>query len=231
MPFFHSIMDKFNTFSKFIDVTTTLSPETPIWPGAKKFRLEQNKVDLGGGEEATSSRFEMIPHNGTHIDAPLHFARGGKAIEALALDMLVGPCLVVEHHGENHIGKDDLISMGFVPTKRLLVKSQNSVKVRNRTLDEKFISLLPDAIEHLIQSGVELLGVDGLSIGPFGDLTTSNHLAFCKTGGIIIEVLDLLDVEPGRYGLIALPIKLEGLEGAPARVVLVRPEDVDNVLR
>jgi arylformamidase len=217
--------------SKFIDVSVSLSPDTPIWPGAPKFRLVRKTFDLGGGEEATSSQFEMIPHNGTHIDAPLHFVRGGKSVDVLDLDLLVGPCLVVEHRGEKHITKDDLISMGFVPTKRLLIKSLNSVKLRNHTLDENFISLLPDAIEHLIQSGVELLGVDGLSIGPFGDLTTNNHLVFCKTGGIIIEVLDLLDVEPGEYGLIALPIKLEGVEGAPARVILVRPEDASNVLR
>ena len=168
----------------------------------------------------------MIPHCGTHIDAPLHFADGGKSIDALDLDLLVGPCLVFEHRGEGHITKDDLLAMGFVPAKRLLIKTHNSAKLRNGTLDENFISLLPDAIEHLMQSGVELLGVDGFSIGPFGDLTTSNHLMFCRAGGIIIEVLDLLDVEPGEYGLIALPIKLEGVEGAPARVVLVRPEDV-----
>jgi arylformamidase len=112
----------------------------------------------------------------------------------------------------------------------VLIKTCNSIKVRNGTLDENFVSLLPDAMEHLIRSGVELLGVDGFSIGPFGDLTTSNHLMFCRTGGIIIEVLDLLDVEPGEYSLIALPIKLAGVEGAPARVVLVRKEDAGGAL-
>jgi arylformamidase len=74
-----------------------------------------------------------------------------------------------------------------------------------------------------------VLGVDGLAIGPYGELCDRNHLVFCGAGGIIIEVLDLSDVEPGDYQLIALPIKLVGVEAAPARVVLLRSEDMDQV--
>ena len=132
-----------------IDVTVMLSPSTPIWPGEPRLELTQKTTDLGGGEEATSSTFTMIPHCGTHIDAPLHFAKGGQAVDALPIDLLIGPCLVLEYTGDNHIG---------------------------------------------------------------------------------IEVLDLSDVAPGKYSLIALPIKLEGVEGAPARVVLLQSKDVGNVL-
>jgi arylformamidase len=217
--------------NKFIDVSVNLAPETPIWPGARPYKLVQNKIDLGGGEIATSSQLEMIPHCGTHIDAPLHFARNGQSIDQVALDRLIGPCLVVEHQGEDHITKADLQAIGFRPTKRLLVKTRNSAKLRDRTLDETFLALLPDALEYAMQSGVELLGVDGLSIGPFGDLTTQTHVVFCGAGGIIIEMLDLLDVIPGEYVLIAMPVKLEGVEAAPARVILVRPEDVGEVFR
>jgi arylformamidase len=217
--------------TKTIDVSVNLSPNTPVWPGAPRYQLVQNKVDLGGGEVATSSHINMIPHCGTHIDAPLHFIRDGKAVDALDFDLLIGPCRVLEHRGDRHITKDDLMAMGFVPSQRILIKSHNSIRLRNGTLDENFLSLLPEALDHLIQSGVKVLGVDGFSIGPMGEMTTRNHLVFCRTGGIIIEVLDLLDVEPGEYGLIALPIKLEGVEGAPARVVLVRPEDASSLLQ
>lgn len=213
-----------------IDCSVMLSPRTPIWPGAPRLELSQLKTDLGGGHEATSSTFKMIPHCGTHIDAPLHFIKGGKSIDALPLDLLIGPCLVIEHLGETHIAKDDLLAMGFVPTKRLLIKTRNSARLRNGEMDDTFLSLLPDAIEHLIESGVELLGVDALSIGPFGELTTRNHLMYCGAGGVIIEVLDLSDAAPGKYSLVALPIKLEGVEGAPARVVLLQSKDIGNVL-
>jgi arylformamidase len=214
--------------SKYIDVTVNLSPDTPVWPGAPRYKFEQKKFQISGGGEATSTHFDMIAHCGTHIDAPLHVVRNGKTIERLDLETLIGPCRVIEHRGEGHITKEDLSLMGFIPTKRLLVKSRNSARLRNGTLDETFLSLLPDALEYLMQSGVELLGVDGLSIGPFGELTMKNHLMFCTAGGIVLETLDLSDVEPGEYGLIALPIKLQGSDGAPARGVLVRPENTES---
>jgi arylformamidase len=216
---------------KIIDVTVGLSPNTPVWPGAPRFHFSQRKTALGNGEEATGSDFAMTPHCGTHIDAPLHFAKGGDAIDAVPLDLLIGPCRVLEHRGDNHITKNDLIAMGFVASKRILIKTRNSLGLRNGTLDEKFISLLPEALDHLVRSGVKVLGVDGFSIGPFGEMTHRNHIAFCRAGGIIIEVLDLLDVEPGEYNLIALPMKLEGIEAAPARVVLLGAEDVGSVSR
>jgi arylformamidase len=213
-----------------IDVTVMLSPRTPVWPGAPRLEISQKKTDLGGGNEATDSKFTMIPHCGTHIDAPLHLAKGGKTVDALPLDLLMGPCLVLEHTADRHITKDDLAAIGFVPTKRLLLKTRNSARLRNGELDATFLSLLPEAIDHLIASGVELLGVDGFSIGPIGEMTVQNHAAFCGSGGVIIEVLDLSDVSPGRYGLIALPIKLEGAEGAPARVVLAPADETKDAL-
>jgi len=217
------------TESTLIDISVALSPTTPVWPGAPAFGLTQKRTDLGGGDAKMDSHFSMIPHCGTHIDAPLHFARGGAAIDALNLDLLIGPCRVLEHAGDGHIGKGELLAMGFTPAKRILIKTRNSDSLREGKLDRAFLSLLPDAIDHLVQSGVQVLGVDGFAIGPFGELCDRNHLMFCRTGGIIIEVLDLSEVEAGEYHLIAFPIKLVGVEAAPARVVLLRPGDVNKV--
>jgi arylformamidase len=216
--------------SRIIDISVGLSPDTPVWPGAPRFQFTLRKIPLDNDEEATDSNFAMVPHCGTHIDAPLHIAKGGATIDAVPLDLLVGPCVVLEHRGEGHISKDDLSAMGFQTAKRVLIKTLNSGKLRNRSLDENFLSLLPDALDHLLQSGVQVLGVDGFSIGPFGDMTVRNHLVFCHAGGIIIEVLDLSDAEPGEYLLVALPLKIETAEAAPARVVLIPPETAKELL-
>jgi arylformamidase len=215
---------------KIIDCTVGLSPDTPVWPGAPRFHFTQRKTPLGGDREATSSNIAMTPHCGTHIDAPLHYAKVGATIDAVPLDLLIGPCRVIEHLGNSHITKDDLLRMQLPPVTRLLVKTNNSRRLRNGELDETFLSLLPDALDHAMKLGVKLLGVDGFSIGPIGEPTQSNHVTFCEAGGVIIEVLDLLDVEPGEYHMIALPTKLVGLEAASARVVLLRPNDVASVL-
>lgn len=217
------------TRARLIDISVDVSSATPLWPNAQPFELVQKRSVLGDGQIVTSSIIKMTPHCGTHIDAPLHFADGGETIDALRLDALVGPCSVFEHLGDNHIAKCDLDAMGFVPTRRVLFKTRNSTAIREGTLGEDFLSLLPDAIDHLVQSGVEVLGVDGLSIGPYGELTDRNHVKFCGAGGIIIEVLDLFDVEPGNYNLVALPVKLKGVEGAPARAFLFRAEDSADI--
>jgi arylformamidase len=214
---------------KPIDVTLELSPATAIWPGAPRFSIELKQMEIGGSI-ATSSFFSMTPHCGTHIDAPLHFAHGGQTIDAVSLDWLIGPCQVLEHLGSGHISKDDLAAMGFVPRERVLIKTRNSLKPRTSDFDFDFISLLPDAIEHMVASGVRVLGVDGFSIGPFGDLTTHNHRIFCGAGGIIIELLDLSTVEAGEYFMIALPLRIKGAEGSPARVVLFPPENGSEAL-
>jgi arylformamidase len=213
-----------------IDCSVVLSPCTPTWPGDPPLELSLCKADLGNGQESTGSNIKMSSHCGTHIDAPLHVIKNGKTIDAIPLELLIGPCLVIEHLGETHIAKDDLLAMNFAPAKRLLIKTRNSNRLKNGELDDAFLSLLPDAVEYLMKSGVELLGVDGFSIGPFGELTARNHLLFCGNGGIVIELLDLSGVEPGKYSLVALPIKIEGGDGAPARVVLLQSKDVGNVL-
>jgi len=217
------------TLFGLIDISVALSPTTPVWPGVGPLAVSQERTPLGS-ELVTTSSVAMTVHHGTHIDAPLHFARAGRSIDQLDLDLLTGPCSVLEHKGSGHITAADLLTMGFSPCKRLLIKTRNSEALRHGQLDRDFISLLPDAIDLLMKSKVAVLGVDGFSIGPYGEISDQNHIAFCGAGGIIIEVLDLLDVQPGAYELIALPVKLKGLEAAPARVLLrpLAPEDVTS---
>lgn len=212
---------------KLIDVSICLSPQTPVWPDAPRFEFVQQKTAVCRKEEKTDSRFSMIPHCGTHIDAPLHFDSGGLPVDAIDMDILNGRCRVVEHTGEGHITKNALDSMNFLPERRVLIKTVNSSQLRQGKLGSDYVSFLPEAIDHIIECGVKVLGIDGFSIGPFGSISDRNHVVFCKSGGIIIEMLDLSQVEPGIYTLLAFPLKIEKFEAAPARVVLVRPNDLE----
>lgn len=212
-----------------VDVTLALSPRTPIWPGARKPEFVANRRPLPDGGEAAESRFSTIPHAGTHIDAPLHFDRHGIPVDRLDLGKLLGRCRVFEHRGPGHIGGPDLAAMGFAPVRRALFKTANSARLRRGELGEDYVSFLPDAIERLVAAGVEVLGIDGFSIGPYGALSDANHVAWCGAGGVIVEMLDLSAVGPGEYVMAALPLKLEGLEAAPARVVLMDEGDLAAV--
>jgi len=205
---------------EFIDVSVSLSSDFPVWPGAPKYWLEQKCTDLGNGHKKLDSHFSMIPHFGTHIDAPLHFNMEGPSIDKISPDLLIGSCRVYEHKGPNHISRDDLVKMGVGRQDRVLFKTANSQRFGEHEFNKDYIAFEEEAIEYLVESGVKILGTDGFSIGGFGEASDRNHVIFCEAGGVIIELLNLCDVTPGEYQLIALPLKMKGVEAAPARVLL-----------
>jgi arylformamidase len=205
-----------------LDVSVTLSPRTPVWPGVRPCGFGVERRSLPGGGEAVTTRLDLIAHAGTHVDAPLHFCATGRPIDQVALQKLIGPCRVFEHLGTDHIGPADLEGMGFSPVRRALFKTANSARVHRGELGRDYISFLPGALAALIAGGVEVLGIDGLAIGPYGDSSDANHVAFCGAGGLIVEMLDLSAVPPGDYVMLALPLRLEGVEASPARVILVK---------
>lgn len=211
------------------DVSVTLSPRTPVWPGVRPCGFDVERRSLAGGGEAVTTRLDLIAHAGTHVDAPLHFSPGGEPIDRVPLAKVFGPCRVFEHRGTGHIGPADLEDMGFSPVRRALFKTENSQRLHRGELGRDFLSFQPAAIAAFIDGGVEVLGIDGLAIGPYGDLSDANHVAFCSAGGVIVEMLDLSAVPAGDYVMFALPLRLEGVEASPTRVILVKDDGLAAV--
>lgn len=206
----------------WIDISVPLSEDLPTWPDVWPYQVEWAGRNLPGGIEAIVSSFRMCTHHGTHMDAPFHFDKSGISIDQVSPDLLVGPCRVYEYKGKDHIRRQDLEEMGIKSGGRVLIKTGNSKIVRSDRFHEDYIALENDAMEYLVEIGVQLLGFDYFSIGPYGERNDSSHYIFLSSGGVIIETIDLSEVEPGAYQIIALPIKLAGLDGAPARVLLGR---------
>jgi arylformamidase len=105
---------------------------------------------------------------------------------------------------------------------RVLFKTGNSRHWANNDpeFDKNFIALTGDAAMYLVHRGVKLVGVDYLSVEAYSSKTYPVHDTLLGAGVVIIEALNLSDVAAGDYELIALPLKLQGADGAPARVVL-----------
>jgi arylformamidase len=151
------------------------------------------------------------------VDAPLHFVDGAAAVDALALDALVGAAQVVEVTGPGDIGADALGPVGG-GTERVLFKTRNSAAWAEEGFYEDYASISPAAAERIVATGVRVVGVDYLSVG--GEET---HQTLLRAGVVAIEGLDLRAIEPGSYTLVCLPLKLAGSDGAPARVILIDP--------
>lgn len=207
-----------------MDISIEISPEMTTWPGAPKTEFSWRRC-MKNGDKSNNSNFFMSSHSGTHVDAPFHFVADGDSIEKLSLNTMIGEVFVMDLSSKNNlseISQEDLKE--FWPSKnirRLLLKTKNS-KIwadGKRGFDENFCALNESGARWLIENGIELVGIDYLSIQRF-KTSPIVHELLLEAKMIIIEGLDLSRVSQGNYELICLPLKLSGLEGAPARVVL-----------
>jgi arylformamidase len=181
------------------------------------------------GDPANVSVLTLGSHTGTHVDAPSHFLKGGLTLDALPLDSFVGPALVVEFDRIGHINAADIDALAIPPDcTRVLFKTRNSLLWQEPAFQRDFTAVLPDAAMALAPDRRVLVGIDYLSIEPYGGSSAATHTAFLSAGCAILEGINLTDVLPGEYFLSCAPLRVVGAEGAPARAILIdgiRPLD------
>jgi arylformamidase len=205
------------------DISVPLRPSIPIFAGDPAFGLER-VFSIAGGQIANVSRLHLGVHTGTHLDAPIHFIDGAPASETIPLEAGMGPAWVVDATAldDASIGERDLAALDIpLDASRLLFKTRNSALWSEPEFSKEFIGLDGAAAAVLAARGVRLVGIDYLSIAPYGDAIPT-HQALLAAGVAILEGIDLREVEPGPVELLCLPIRLVGSDGVPARA-LVRP--------
>jgi len=192
-----------------------------VYPGNPPIDIAlQQSIAAGAG--ANVSQLSFGSHTGTHVDAPKHFFDDGAGVDALPLDVLMGPVMLVDVGddvtavGEAHLRRHELTGHT-----RVLIKTRNSSFVRDREFVRDYTYLAPDGAEYLVSLGVRLVGVDYLSVEQFHSGHHRTHRTLLERGVVIVEGLDLSLPPSGPYDLRCLPLKLAGLDGAPARAVLV----------
>jgi len=207
--------------SDWIDLTRTLTNSIIHWPGDRAFHWRR-VADLAGPGTSNLSVIRTNVHAGTHIDAPLHFIADGMDIAEVPLAQLCGPAVVVDLPAARDVAAEDLEDAGIKPGERVLLRTVNQALWEKPEFDESFFGVSGDAAMWLVDHEVPVVGVDYLSIDPYHDAEKPAHYALLGNGIVIIEALDLAHVEPGRYEMVALPLKIAGSEASPARVI-IRP--------
>ena len=206
------------------DISLTISPSLPTWPGDPALELEQIE-SMDKGAHANVTRISAAVHLGTHVDAPHHFLNDGRTVESLPLSILTGPCYVTQlPDGVDAITAEVLDRSEITPEmKRVLFGTSNSHWWKNgeTKFQTDFVAITEDGAEWLVERGVQLVGVDYLSVAPYGD-STPTHTVLLKAGVVIIEGLNLSQVSRGFYDLYCLPLKIADSDGAPARAILVQ---------
>jgi len=208
---------------KIHDISLMIGPNLPTWPSDPSVVLERvSKIEEGAN--ANVSKIDMGLHTGTHLDAPYHFLADGATLESIPLEALIGPAQVLEVPSTvNEITAGVLEALPLAGgVERVLLKTRNSnlwaQGVREFRTD--FVGVTRDGAEYLVQHGIRLVAIDYLSIAPY-KRSRPTHEVLLRAGVVIVEGVDLSRVKPGIYHLICLPLKLQGVEGAPVRAVLI----------
>jgi arylformamidase len=207
----------------FYDISVPISSNLPVWPGDPPIEVERTgKIEEGS--PVNVSRVRMGTHTGTHVDPTYHFFAGGRTVDTLPLEDLIGPAWVADCRGVPEVTRE-VLERGGMPdgTTRLLLLTDNSRHWDDpyHPFYDDFVDIAVSGAEWMIERGIRLVGIDYMSVDNIADDNGPAHHVLLPDDVIIIENLDLRHIDPNReYELICLPLKLEHGDGAPARAVL-----------
>lgn len=199
------------------DLSPIIRPDLPVWPGDTAF-ASRFTAKLDQGATVNLGAFESTTHLGSHVDAPLHTEAAGRDVAALPLEPFVGACQVVRVPPGRSVEPEHLGSLDPERAPRVLLRT-DSVSRRDR-FPEHFTCISPAAADRLVELGMILVGIDTPSVDPFESKTLEAHHRLAQGGVAILEGLVLDAVQEGFYELIALPLRLAGLDASPVRAVL-----------
>lgn len=229
----------------FRDITRPLSRGFPSWPGDPPFVAEEVS-SIGRGDPWTVTRIAASVHAGSHLDAPSHVLWGGADVASIPLDVLIGPALVLDVTGPPKLagespglreaaspapGAPRILEAGELLRRlegalpgappradRFLIRTESAETLP--ALPVEYTGLSVAAAELLVRAGARLVGIDTPSVDAPGAGDLPVHHVFARAGVPTLEWLDLRGVPEGLHTLIALPLRLEGMEGSPVRAVL-----------
>ena len=222
---------------KIIDLTFVLDNEcmTCGTPWHEPVQIKQ----LGKLEEVgrNTTSIHLGSHSGTHMDAPAHFYGYAYGIDGIDLEQACGDAAIIDFTDK---GKGDLVGLSDV--ENILVASRmifvfNWFKFwKTDSYYDEFPYFTQEAIHYLVENGMRVMALDTPSPDNVKDIgnkkDSPNHKLLLKSNVILIEYLTNTDklLNGGKYSLIALPLKIKGADGSPARVIAVEYSEGDRML-
>jgi arylformamidase len=203
---------------KIYDISYVLNSKTPIYPGNPHFSIK--KTQKLPGDTSNVSEITFGSHFATHIDSPYHVLENGKSIDEFPADRFMGMCNVLDFTSvlteitEKDLKKKD-ITQNIV-----LFKTRNSI-VGFNSFHEDFIYMSDSGANYLVENKIKFVGTDGPSIKKFRHHPDKVHSVLLENDCLIGEGLNLKNVPEGEYFFIGLPLKLEGSDASPSRIILV----------
>ena len=206
---------------KIVDVSVPLRDAMMVYRGNPAVRIRPAMTLAKDG--VSLSELCLGSHTGTHVDAPSHFVKGAKGIDQVDVQRFIGPAWVADlRRVKGGITADDLKEARIPPgSRRVLLRTSNSRWWHPaRAFRRDFVYLAPDGADWMVERGIELVGIDYLSIEGYGVPGAPTHKRLLGAGVPILEGLDLFNVRPGRWQMAALPLRLVNGDAGLTRAVL-----------
>jgi arylformamidase len=204
-----------------VDVTVPIQDAMTVYRGNPPVRIRPAMTLAKDG--VNLSELCLGSHTGTHVDAPSHFIKGGKGIDRLDLRHFIGTAWVADlSRVVGGIGAEHL-RRARIPkgSRRILLRTSNSrLWHPARAFRTDFVYLAPEGADWMIERGVELVGIDYLSIEGYRVPGAPTHKRLLGAGIPILEGLDLFKVRPGRWEMVALPLRIANGDAGLTRAVL-----------
>lgn len=205
----------------FYDISVTICPKMLIYPGDTPFE-KKYLLHFDNQDALTVSQFSLHAHCGTHVDAPYHFIQQGKKITDLSIDKFCGPAKVIVIEKET-IMIDEVNQYEITTGDIILFKTKNQQLIDAGVFHQEYVYLDKKCAQYLVEKGVKMVGIDYLSIDPFGK--AGSHHVLLENDVLILEMIDLRTVEAGEYYLYAFPLKVMDAEATPVRAVLEKRDN------
>jgi arylformamidase len=211
----------------WIDISVPLRTGMVHWPGDPpvqiwRFAKLGQRVD-GKTIPCNVSQMNICAHAGTHMDGPRHFIKNGDGLDTLPLDATIGPARVIEIEDRDSVKVEELASHKLKRGERILLRTHNSsTRWWEKGFQKRFVHISAGAARHMVERGIQTIGVDYLSVGGYERDGVETHQILLGAQVWIIEGLDLTQTLAGNYDLVCLPVKVKDSDGAPARAVLRR---------
>lgn len=211
-----------------LDISVPLDEGVDPWPGDAPYGLAWTSR-IADGASVNVAELRSSVHNGTHVDAPLHVTEGEAAVGEVDLGAFLGPAVVLDRDevvgsrteapdGPGSVGPAGHLSERVRPGDRVLLRTGRR---DFRRFPDQVTGVPVTLVDALAELGVPLLGTDEPSVDPADSRELPAHRACVHHGIVILENLVLRRAEPGRYDLVALPLRLERADASPVRAVLL----------
>lgn len=236
--------------SQFVDLTHAFGADTIVWPTKHDFRLVvQHEGETSGGYYCASNRLEMAEHARTHLDAPIHFSRGGQKLDEIPIERLVGDGVHIDVSAQCARDRDYRITIqdiaqwkaayGRIPDRAILLLDTGFARFWPSRLNYlgtelkgpegvralHFPGLHPEAAAWLVRDRrIKAVGIDTASIDDGQSTRFEAHIALLSRNVSVFENLADLHALPDLgFEVIVLPMKIAGGSGGPLRVIAVLP--------